>query len=147
MVADGLGVPGTDADLVVEGPRRVVPHLQQPLGAEPSLGREVVAEPRTQLGREVSDAGQQDVDRVARGLDKLDVVARIPPTARCVDPDTQRREVAIEVAGRVGVRGEIGHRVLIVQMRRLRTKGGRDEVGAVALVLVERTRIGERGRV
>ena len=41
VVADGLAVAAADPDLVVERPRWVVPHPQQPVGAELRLGGEV----------------------------------------------------------------------------------------------------------
>ena len=41
MITDGLRVTVADADLVIEGFGRIVPHLLEPVGAKLSFGGEV----------------------------------------------------------------------------------------------------------
>ena len=138
VVAHGLGVPLPDAHLVVQGLRGVVPHPQQPVRTELGLRGEVRrGGTRTHLVREVTDAREQHVDRVARGLHELQVVPRVPPPSGRVDPHTERREIAREAAGVVGGRRRVGHRVLVVQVAGRVPQGVGDIVRAITLGLIE----------
>src|SRR5207245_9489170 len=95
------------------------------------------------LGGEVPDAGQQYVHRVAGGLDELQVVARVPPSAGGVDGRAERRQVALEVTAAVGVRREVRHRGLVVQVPGRGAKCVGDEVRAITLRAVEEQRVGQ----
>ena len=113
----------------------------------PNLASAVKSEagrPGPHLAREVPHARQEQVGGVAQGLHALDVVAGVPPAAGGVDPDPQRREVAGEAPAAVHVGRLVGHRVLVVQVRRRGPQGVRDEVRAVPLGLVEGQGVGQR---
>jgi hypothetical protein len=145
VVANRLRVPGPDPDLVVEGLRRVVPHPQQPVRSELRFVGEVRGRRAgAHLVRELAYAVQEQRRRIAEGLHALDVVARVPPTARRVDAHTERVEVVGEAPSRVRVRRQVRHRVLVVEMRRRGAECVRDVVRAVTLGLVEGQRVGER---
>jgi hypothetical protein len=148
VVADRLGVSGPDANLVVEGPARVVPHSQEPVGPELRLGGEVRrGRAGTHLGGEVAHSREQQRGGVAQGLLALDVVAGVPPSSGGVDPDPQRGEVAGEAARRVHVGGEVGHRVLVVEVAGRGPQRRGDEVRPVTLGLVEGQRVRQRAAV
>src|SRR5439155_7469342 len=103
VVRARLPVPVADAHLVIEGPRRVVPHPHEPVDAEPRLGGEVRSSGAgPELARELAHAREQDVLGVAARLNELQVVPRIPPPTRGVDARADGREVAVETP-RAGV--------------------------------------------
>ena len=146
VVAHDLRVPGAEPHLEVEGPRDVVPHPQEPVRSELRLGGEVRGRRAgAHLRREVTDADEQHVRRVAEGLHALDVVPGIPPSARRIDLRAERREVAREAPALVDVRREVGRRRLVVEMRgrRAQRRVG-DEVRTVAFGPVEGERVRER---
>ena len=139
VVAHDRVVAVPDADLVVERARPVVPHPQEPAGAELRLGVEVrPAGASAHLRGKVADAHEQDGVGVGRRVDELQVVAGVPPAAGRVDPHAERREVALERAVAVDLRRAVCHGVGVVQVRRRRTKRGAHDRRPVALDAVER---------
>ncbi len=148
VIAGGLVVAAADADLVVERLRLVVPHAQQPVGTEPRLGREVGrARSGAHLSREVTHTAEQHRLRVAGRVDELEIVARVPPAARRVAAHAESLQVAAEDAVGVDLRRRVRHRVAVVQVGRGVAQRRADEVGAVALHLVEAQRVRQRARV
>ena len=135
VVTARLRVPGPDTHLVVERSGLVVPHLEEPLDAELRLSREVRGRGASaHLPGHVTNPREEQILGVARGLHELQVVTGVPPATGGIDPDVERCEIALEVSGLVRVRGQVRHRVLVVEMRRRRPKRGRDVRGAVALI-------------
>ena len=115
VVAEDAGVVAVaDADLEVEDAPALIPHLQQPVGPVARLG-----EQRSPIG----DAGgvfagcveQRDVGE-ARGLDELQVVARVKPAARGVDVFAGRDERS-EQRGAAIARHAVDARGGVAQMR------------------------------
>ncbi len=148
VVSGDRVVAGADPDLVVERAGRVAPHPLQPVDAEPALALEVRAwGAAAQQVREPARAGEQHVDGVARRLDELQVVARVPPASGGVDAPAERVEVALEVAVRVDCRRRVGHRAPVVQMRGRAPQRRGHVVRAVPLVPVEGERVREGSRV
>ena len=145
VVAERLCVALADAHLVVQRAAAVVEHAQQPFHAEARLGREVRARRgRAHLCGEVAHAGQQQVDGVAGRLHELQVVAGVPPASGGVDRFAGRREVAFEDAVAVDLRRREHARRLVVEVGRRRAQRRGDVLRPVALVLVERQRVGQR---
>src|SRR5437588_13035561 len=83
MIADGLGISVSDRHLVVEDFVVVVPHALQPIEAKLYLVRPMLAvlgyAARAHLVGKITNADQHEVDGVAVGLNKLHVIARVPP--------------------------------------------------------------------
>jgi hypothetical protein len=148
VVADGLGVAVADADLVVQGPGGVVPHVLQEAQAELRLGGEVgVGRAGAQLGGEVAHAELHHGDGIAGGLDEFQVVAGVPPAARDVDAHAERREVAREAPIVVHVRRQVGHGDGVVEVAGRAAQGRGDVGGPIALILIERQPVGERAGI
>ncbi len=145
VVARRPRIAGPDPDLVVQRPRLVVPHAQQPARPELRLGAEVGSRRRgAHLVREVTHPGEQQRLGVARGVHELEVVASVPPAARGVDALAHRRQIAAELAVAVDLGGPVRHGAAVVQMRGRRAQPRTDELRAVTLDLVEAERIAQR---
>ena len=136
VAGDGV-VAVADPDLVVQRPGFVVPHLEQPVNAEPGLGGEVRLRPVPEQCRAVADARQHHVHDIARGLDELHVVAGVGPAARHVDRSADPGEVVHEDAVRVVLGPRVDEGGLVVQVGRLAVQHGCDDLRPVTLGLVE----------
>jgi hypothetical protein len=86
VIADITVAAGSNANLIVESFRIVVPHFLQPVETEFCLGGEVRrVGTGSHLVWKVAHARSHKRHGVAMGLDELQVVASIPPTAGSID--------------------------------------------------------------
>src|SRR5579863_10162557 len=144
MVADGLRVAVTDADLVVKGLRGVAPHILQPVGAELGFRGEIGrGRARAHLTGEIAHSDEHHGDNVALGFDKFEVVAGVPPAAGSVDDRAGGSEAAGEAAVFIDVGSEINAGGGVVEMAWGGTKRGGNVAGAVAFVFVEVKTVGQ----
>ena len=110
----------------------------QPTRAEQCLVGEAGLRADTHLFGEATNACQQHRVGVARTLDELEVVARVEPSARGVDPLPERVQIAVESARPGAVVGRpIGHRVRVVEVCRRGPERRAYEARPVALYLEE----------
>ena len=147
VVSGDRVVAGADPDLVVERAGRVAPHALQPVDAEPSLALEVRAGgAAAQQVREPARAGEQHVDGVARRLDELQVVARVPPASGGVDAPAERVRSPLKLPSELTQASRRSSRSGRSDARRAPQRRGH-VVRAVSLVPVEGERVREGSRV
>src|SRR5580698_5475894 len=86
-----------DADLVIKRAAGVVPHLEQPVEAEPRFGGEIGSRTISHLSGKIANADLHQRDDVAVRLDEFEIVAGIPPAALGVDRRSSRFECPNDV--------------------------------------------------
>src|SRR5882724_9486576 len=112
MVADGLRIAISDSYLIVKSLGRIVPHFLQPVGAKAGFGGKIGAtRSSAHLIRKISYTRKHQNDRITFGLNKLEIVASVPPAAGRVDVRASRRKVTGEPSVLVDVWRQInaGH--------------------------------------
>jgi hypothetical protein len=134
--------------LVVERLRSIVPHLLHPVQTVSRFAREIGFAAREEI-RLVAHGDQHHGVDVARGLDELQEVARIEPSAARVDDGCllERLQIAEQDVVLVVFRLQVRIRAFVFEMRRAARHDGRIHVRAITLGEIEEMRIRKRRSV